>query len=177
MTQKYSVAPVDALPSATDNMPSSPRASSSDDIFTGLPRSADSIQLDALAVEAAIRGCTIRQEGRGCCCGGPCTGDAGAAPTTAACVLSEAGISLEMLSRTERIVFLQLASGLRVAEIARNLSRSPKTISTQKMSVMRKLGVGTDFELHRMIARLQLDDGSAEHPLQNACRQSYRRIV
>lgn len=70
----------------------------------------------------------------------------------------DATASLQALSRSERIVLSQLASGARVGEIAARLSRSPKTVSTQKASIMRKLGVATDFDLHGLISRLRLDE-------------------
>lgn len=39
------------------------------------------------------------------------------------------------------------ASGQSVGDIARALNRSSKTVSTQKISAMRKLGTRTDQEL------------------------------
>jgi DNA-binding NarL/FixJ family response regulator len=46
-------------------------------------------------------------------------------------------------------VFTQYASGLGVTEIAARLERSVKTISAQKCTAMRKLGLQSDAELFR----------------------------
>jgi len=51
------------------------------------------------------------------------------------------------LSRREWAVFQLYARGMAIAEIARRLGRSYKTISTQKRSTMRKLGLETDAQL------------------------------
>ncbi|WP_176042533.1 response regulator transcription factor [Burkholderia stabilis] len=55
------------------------------------------------------------------------------------------------LSARELEVLRLLSDGLSVTEIAEKLSKSIKTISTQKMSAMRKLGVSTDLDLHTAI--------------------------
>ncbi|WP_421570871.1 response regulator [Stenotrophomonas sp. PD6] len=51
------------------------------------------------------------------------------------------------LSPREFEVIRLFAAGLSVSSIARSLSRSSKTVSTQKVSAMRKLGTGSDQEL------------------------------
>lgn len=56
------------------------------------------------------------------------------------------------LSAREWEVFRLYASGMRMAEIARQFGRSNKTIATQRRSAMRKLGLQNEFEL---IAYLQ----------------------
>lgn len=55
----------------------------------------------------------------------------------------------QMLSRRELEVFTQYASGFGVTEIAGRLERSVKTISAQKCTAMRKLGLQSDAELFR----------------------------
>ena len=54
---------------------------------------------------------------------------------------------LALLSVKEYEVLRLFASGLRVSDIARVLKRSDKTISAQKASAKRRLGVTTDQEL------------------------------
>ncbi|SAL22216.1 response regulator transcription factor [Caballeronia telluris] len=56
------------------------------------------------------------------------------------------------LSAREWEVFRLYASGMRMAEIARQFGRSNKTIATQRRSAVRKLGLENEFEL---IAYLQ----------------------
>ncbi|GLK96575.1 transcriptional regulatory protein RcsB [Achromobacter xylosoxidans] len=51
------------------------------------------------------------------------------------------------LSFKEREILRLFVTGKTVGEIARSLNRSPKTISTQKMSAMRKLELNSDQEL------------------------------
>ena len=55
----------------------------------------------------------------------------------------------QMLSRRELEVFTQYASGLAVTEIAARFGRSVKTISAQKCTAMRKLGLHSDAEMFR----------------------------
>lgn len=52
-----------------------------------------------------------------------------------------------MLSRRELEVVRLFVSGMTIKEISEQLSRSIKTISTQKNSAMRKLGIDRDSEL------------------------------
>jgi DNA invertase Pin-like site-specific DNA recombinase/DNA-binding CsgD family transcriptional regulator len=59
------------------------------------------------------------------------------------------GGSDSRLSKRETDVVRLLAEGLTVSEIAGKVVRSRKTISTQKVSAMKKLGLGTDMELFR----------------------------
>ena len=54
----------------------------------------------------------------------------------------------EALSPREQEVTRLLASGLSVGEIAAQLSRSKQTVSAQKVSAMRKLGVANDAALY-----------------------------
>jgi two-component system capsular synthesis response regulator RcsB len=53
------------------------------------------------------------------------------------------------LSRRESEVIRMYVEGLSVQEIAHRVGRSPKTISTQKVSALRKLGLENDAELYR----------------------------
>lgn len=59
------------------------------------------------------------------------------------------GVSLAMLTRCERVVIALLEQGLTGKCIAQILSKSEKTISGQKRSAMRKLGVHSDVALFR----------------------------
>lgn len=54
---------------------------------------------------------------------------------------------LESLSPRELEVIRLFSSGSSVGDIAKRLNRSSKTVSTQKINAMRKLGVQTDQEL------------------------------
>ncbi|MGI4815243.1 MAG: response regulator [Janthinobacterium lividum] len=51
------------------------------------------------------------------------------------------------ISPKEANVIRLLASGIGVREVADTLHRSPKTVSNQKRSVMRKLGLSSDLDL------------------------------
>lgn len=51
------------------------------------------------------------------------------------------------LSPKEHEILRLFVSGLGVSDIARGLNRSAKTISTQKISAMRKLEVSSDQDL------------------------------
>ena len=53
------------------------------------------------------------------------------------------------LSKREADVVRLLAEGLTVSEIAGRVGRSRKTISTQKVAAMKKLGLSADVELFR----------------------------
>ena len=53
----------------------------------------------------------------------------------------------EALSEREFSVFVQLARGLSVAQIADNLKLSPSTVGTHLFHVKRKLGAGNQSEL------------------------------
>lgn len=65
-------------------------------------------------------------------------------------VLADAPAELEhakVLSKRESEVLRMFAEGLSVLEIAERVGRSRKTISTQKMAAMRKLGLKRDGEM------------------------------
>lgn len=55
--------------------------------------------------------------------------------------------AVSLLSPRESEVIRLFASGLSVGDIAKQLNRSSKTVSTQKVSAMRKLATKTDQEL------------------------------
>jgi two-component system capsular synthesis response regulator RcsB len=57
--------------------------------------------------------------------------------------------SSDVLSQRESEVVRLFASGLTVNEIAERLSRSKKTISTQKSKAMEKLGIEREVDLYR----------------------------
>ncbi len=54
------------------------------------------------------------------------------------------------LSRNEREVLDLLLSGLTVSEIAQRRHRSVKTVSTQKVAALRKLGLRNDAEIYAL---------------------------
>lgn len=54
------------------------------------------------------------------------------------------------LSRNEREVLELLLTGLTVSEIALRRHRSVKTVSTQKIAALRKLGLRNDAEIYAM---------------------------
>ena len=54
----------------------------------------------------------------------------------------------EALSAREAEVFRLFASGMSVKDIAKQLHRSAKTISNQKLAAMEKLGLKTDLEIY-----------------------------
>ncbi|MCS0309012.1 response regulator transcription factor [Vibrio diabolicus] len=61
-------------------------------------------------------------------------------------------VKVELTTR-EREVVRCLISGMSVSEIASKFSRSIKTISTQKVNAMKKLGVNCDSELHKLFLK------------------------
>lgn len=63
-----------------------------------------------------------------------------------------------LLSNREYQVFLRLARGAGLGEIASALHISPKTVSTHKFRVLQKLGLKTDAELVRYAIRQRLVD-------------------
>ncbi len=65
----------------------------------------------------------------------------------------------EGLSERERQVFLMLASGRTISEIASELFLSIKTVSTHKFRLMRKMNFQTSTDLVRYAIRHQLIDG------------------
>ncbi|MGY6239532.1 response regulator transcription factor [Burkholderia ambifaria] len=58
------------------------------------------------------------------------------------------------LTLREREVLRCFATGMSVSDIAAKFRRSLKTISTQKQSAYRKLGIRTDFELYAIVDKL-----------------------
>ncbi|MBH9673017.1 helix-turn-helix domain-containing protein, partial [Burkholderia contaminans] len=67
--------------------------------------------------------------------------------------------SQEHLSPRELEVIRLLASGMTVGEIAAHLHRSKQTISSQKSSAMKKLGIVRDADLIRYA-----DEGNVQDP-------------
>ncbi|MFZ1181548.1 MAG: response regulator transcription factor [Herbaspirillum sp.] len=63
-------------------------------------------------------------------------------------------VRLEMLSERELVVVRMICEGFSVAAIAERLHRSPKTVSNQKLSAMKKLGANNDIELSRIFRDL-----------------------
>jgi len=58
-------------------------------------------------------------------------------------------VSLQILSLRELEVVRLFVSGMTVSEIAAELRRTKQTISTQKLSAMRKLGISRDSDLFK----------------------------
>jgi len=69
---------------------------------------------------------------------------------------------LDVLSRRELEVLALLGQGLSIADIARVLFRSPKTIEKHRASISRKLGIMSRAELARLVheAGLELRDAN-----------------
>lgn len=61
----------------------------------------------------------------------------------------------EPLSRNEREVLRLLLAGLTVSEIAQRRHRSVKTVSTQKVAALRKLGLRNDAEIYSLRRQLE----------------------
>ncbi|WGK60085.1 response regulator transcription factor [Pantoea sp. SS70] len=59
-------------------------------------------------------------------------------------------LSMQRLSAKEKVVIEYLHAGLTVSQTALRLSRSVKTISSQKRAAMRKLGLNRDSEIFRL---------------------------
>jgi len=64
--------------------------------------------------------------------------------------------SIEGLSEKELAIARMICQGMSISEIADRQCRSPKTISNQKLSAMKKLGVNNDVELSRLF--LEIDE-------------------
>jgi two-component system capsular synthesis response regulator RcsB len=62
--------------------------------------------------------------------------------------VGEALLNWETLSPREAEVIRLYISGLSVTDIALRLSRSVKTVSTQRLNAMRKLGISSDADLY-----------------------------
>jgi two-component system response regulator NreC len=67
--------------------------------------------------------------------------------------VNAAGRCLDVLTSREREVFLLLAEGKSVSEVAQSLFVSPKTIHTHRQHIMDKLGLQTTTELIRFALR------------------------
>lgn len=63
--------------------------------------------------------------------------------------------SCDALSRNEREVMRLLLDGLTVSQIALRRHRSVKTVSTQKVAALRKLGLRNDAEIFAMRQHLE----------------------
>lgn len=73
--------------------------------------------------------------------------DAQTARALALAQIDGSGNPAEVLSEREFSVFLQLARGMSVAQIAENLKLSPSTLGTHLYHVKQKLGAGNQSEL------------------------------
>ncbi|MDR6094606.1 response regulator transcription factor [Stenotrophomonas sp. SORGH_AS_0321] len=74
----------------------------------------------------------------------------------------------QCLSKREKEVLRMYAEGLSVIEIATRIGRSRKTISTQKVAAMRKLGLVTDADVFQY---------AIAHGLVNASQQARAKAV
>jgi len=82
---------------------------------------------------------------------------AGDPPRTASGTTSSAAVAaLVRLSRREREVFLLVAQGLTVPQIAARLSVAQKTADSLKYGMMRKLELHTRVEVARLAIRIGL---------------------
>ena len=83
---------------------------------------------------------------------------------------SNAGGDTPLLSKRESEVLRMYAEGLSVIEIADRIGRSRKTVSTQKVAAMRKLGLASDAEVfqyaiaHGLVAASQQARAKASDP-------------
>lgn len=78
-------------------------------------------------------------------------------PITAGTHAAEALLlSLPTLSLREREVLRLCIGGLTVTSIAERFGRSAKTVSTQKQAAYRKLGLKSDMDLFRRLARFEV---------------------
>ena len=68
---------------------------------------------------------------------------------------------VDVLSERELQVMLMIANGQRVADIAKSLVLSPKTINSYRYRLFEKLGVETDVELTHVAIRYNLLDAPA----------------
>ena len=73
----------------------------------------------------------------------------------------EPGAGARQLTPREAEVVRMYVAGQSIKEIAETLHRSKQTVSTQKMSAMRKLGIERDADLFRFVYEMELDTGSA----------------
>lgn len=64
---------------------------------------------------------------------------------------------LSVLTPRELEVLALLGQGMQIAEIARTLYRSPKTVEKHRAAISRKLGVLSRAELARMVQRAELE--------------------
>lgn len=78
--------------------------------------------------------------------------------------LNHASEEPTVLTKRESEVIRLFVQGLTVAEIAAMIARSVKTVSTQKISAMRKLGLSTDAELIEYATRSGLLPSFSRRP-------------
>ncbi len=76
------------------------------------------------------------------------------------CMRTDASNSTQKLSRRELEVIRLFVEGASINEIANQLNRTKQTISTQKSSAMRKLGIQRDADLFRYAYESGLVGGS-----------------
>ncbi|WP_336601792.1 helix-turn-helix transcriptional regulator [Paraburkholderia bengalensis] len=74
--------------------------------------------------------------------------------------VAEGSLPHERLTPTEVHIFLRIACGQTVSEIARTLGISPKTASTHRTNIIGKMGLHSDVDLVRyaVVYKLVPDD-------------------
>ncbi len=159
MIEKSSANSADVMSSQAGKALEQERSRAHDCGRQGMPTTSECPQFRAEKLNEVVKPFVALPEVEGCCCDGAHDGYGGTVNGAGEPSMPRASPSLEMLSRAERVVLSLLACGLRVADVALSLSRSPKTISTQKLSIMRKFGAKNDFELHKIIYQLILAEG------------------
>lgn len=75
--------------------------------------------------------------------------------------VNDGGSPFDALSSREMQITLMVISGLRVTEIAGNLSLSPKTVNSYRYRIFDKLGVRNDVELTKMSIKHGIIDSEA----------------
>ena len=68
----------------------------------------------------------------------------------------------EMLSNREYEVMMMLVSGRKVGQIAEDLYLSPKTVSTYRSRILKKLNLKDNEELNSYISRVKLLNDKVE---------------
>lgn len=79
----------------------------------------------------------------------------------------EAGNSSGGLTQREIEVLRLFVSGLTVKQITEQLNRSKQTVSAQKRSAMKKLGISTDSELFKYAIQTDLNNSSVDNIAQH----------
>jgi len=73
---------------------------------------------------------------------------------------AESGLPHERLTHTELNIFLRIACGQKAVDVAATLGMSPKTVSTHRTNILRKMGLRSDVDLvhYAIVYKLVPDD-------------------